>query len=182
MVQASCQPVWPWVAYVCHRLWPRERRYAPHVFGGKNRVRLLLAANLADNHDQALRQRRFFGDDRLLGDQREYPMALLASLGSDSQKHVLCAVGSCLMPNGQFSWRSGQPCWQSTRWLSGEGCHRSLPTSLCRQSPISQAFSRFQVDDRQRLGRQVPLMDLTPNPTQLDDPQVQNHLAPLNRP
>jgi hypothetical protein len=56
----------------------------------------------------------FFGDDRLLGDQREYPMALLTSLGADSQKPVLCAIGVCLRPNGQFCWRSGQPCWQST--------------------------------------------------------------------
>ena len=63
-----------------------------------------------------------------------------------------------------------------------EGGNRALSTPLCRQLPILQTLSRFQGDDRHRLGRQVPLMDLTPNPTQLDHPKVQNHLAPLNRP
>jgi hypothetical protein len=62
------------------------------------------------------------------------------------------------------------------------GCNRSLPTSLCRQLPILQSLSRFQVDARHRLGHQVPLMDRFPGSTQLDYPKVQNHLASLNRP
>ena len=62
------------------------------------------------------------------------------------------------------------------------GCNRSLPKALCRQLFILRAFSRFQMDDRHRLGRQVPPMDLLPDSTQLDHPQVQNHLAPRNRP
>jgi class 3 adenylate cyclase len=63
-----------------------------------------------------------------------------------------------------------------------KGCNRSLPKALCRQLFILRAFSRFQMDDRHRLGRQVPPMDLLPDSTQLDHPQVQNHLAPRNRP
>src|SRR5712691_8557633 len=68
-----------------------------------------------------------------------------------------------------------KPC-HCTRTL--KGCNRSLPKALCRQLFILRAFSRFQMDDRHRLGRQVPPMDLLPDSTQLDHPQVQNHLAP----
>jgi hypothetical protein len=66
--------------------------------------------------------------------------------------------------------------------LDLNGCNRSLPKALCRQLFILRAFSRFQMDDRHRLGRQVPPMDLLPDSTQLDHPQVQNHLASRNRP
>jgi hypothetical protein len=75
--------------------------------------------------------------------------------------------------------------WRALQWIrvvDFYGCNRSLPKSLCRQLSILRAFSRSQLNDGHRLGCQVPLMDLLPDSTQLDHPQVQNHLTPRNRP
>jgi site-specific DNA recombinase len=60
---------------------------------------------------------------------------------------------------------------------SFRGCDRSIPKALCRQLPMLRAFGRVHVSDGHGLCRQVPLVDLIPDTTQPDHPQVHDDLT-----
>jgi hypothetical protein len=66
--------------------------------------------------------------------------------------------------------------------LPGRGCDRSTPNELRCQLPRLSNFRHLLLSHRHRLRSQVPLMDVLPDATEPNYPEVQDDLATGERP
>src|SRR6266446_4821671 len=91
-----------------------------------------------------------------------------------------CRRWSCV--TSWASIRSGWPSTTSTAVASHLGCDRAIPNELRRLWPRLSDFRHLLLNHRHGLSSQVPLMDVLPDATEPDHPEVQDDLSACDRP